>query len=92
MISKVTHRALGNECSVDFLGSLAPTKRFGLVTMLVTVIRERFRFDERANIAAALEEICSPNDNIGWASAGVYCFWNTRTGQPLYLGLARYLG
>ena len=26
-------------------------------------------------LAEAIEDLCSPNDSYGWASAGIYCFW-----------------
>lgn len=31
--------------------------------------------------ANAIDDLCSPKDNYGWASAGIYCFW-------VYIGLA----
>ena len=34
----------------------------------------------------------SPEDIYGWASAGIYCFWDIQTRQPLYIGLAVDLG
>lgn len=43
-------------------------------------------------IANSLEEICSPNDFVGWASSGVYSFWNFDTKEIYYIGLAIDLG
>jgi hypothetical protein len=60
--------------------------------MLSTVIRDSYRESEAQQIADALEELCSPEDNYGWASAGIYCFWSIETRQPLYVGLAVDLG
>jgi len=39
-------------------------------------------------MADALEEICSPRDDYGFASGGVYCFWNVKARLPLYIGRA----
>jgi hypothetical protein len=56
--------------------------------MLSTCIRDVFRTDERSAITAALDELCAPTDSYGWASAGIYCFWNPDTHEALYIGLA----
>lgn len=39
-------------------------------------------------MAKNLDEICSPMDTLGWASAGIYSFWNYYTKEILYIGLA----
>ncbi|OYZ21734.1 MAG: hypothetical protein B7Y39_08495 [Bdellovibrio sp. 28-41-41] len=57
--------------------------------MLATIVSDKFLIDERELIANALDEICSPNDNWGWASTGIYCFWNPSNTQILYIGLAQ---
>lgn len=38
-------------------------------------------------MALALNEIASPQNNYGWASAGIYCFSDTKTNEILYIGL-----
>ena len=39
-------------------------------------------------LANAIDDLCSPNDNYGWASAGIYCFWDYYAEAILYIGLA----
>jgi hypothetical protein len=56
--------------------------------MLGTIILDAYSAAERENIAQALDEICSPLDNYGWASAGVYCFWDPSDRSILYIGLS----
>lgn len=56
--------------------------------MLATIIRDEFRWAERESIAEALDELCNPNDDWGWASAGVYAFWEVDGPSLLYIGLA----
>ncbi|KMT21580.1 hypothetical protein [Clostridium cylindrosporum] len=56
--------------------------------MFGTVIIDAYKKDEANEIAYALEDLCSPNDYYGWASAGVYCFWDYYTKEVLYIGLA----
>ena len=41
-----------------------------------------------ASLAEAINDICCPNDNYGWASAGIYSFWDYYTNEILYIGLA----
>lgn len=57
--------------------------------MLATIVSDKFSDNEREEIAQALDAICSPDDNWGWASTGIYCFWNSSNSQILYIGLAR---
>ncbi|CAM4285271.1 GIY-YIG nuclease family protein [Corallococcus exiguus] len=57
--------------------------------MLGTIILDSFKKTEAPRIAAALGEICSANDNYGWASTGVYSFFDPQTKETLYLGLAQ---
>lgn len=59
--------------------------------MLSTFIREMYRADEARSVADAFDELCSPRDTYGWASAGIYCYWDPETRVPLYIGLARDL-
>ncbi|EHQ25125.1 GIY-YIG nuclease family protein [Mucilaginibacter paludis] len=56
--------------------------------MLRTIISDAYKWDERDQIVAALDTLCNPNDTYGWASAGIYCYWNYETKEILYVGLA----
>ncbi|KAI3350147.1 hypothetical protein [Clostridium botulinum] len=56
--------------------------------MFGTVIIDAYRKEETMEIADALDDLCSPNDNYGWASAGIYCFWDYYNHKVLYMGLA----
>ena len=56
--------------------------------MLSTVIVDAYSSHEKNEMAAALEEICSPNDPYGWSSASVYSFWNPSNREIMYIGLA----
>jgi hypothetical protein len=56
--------------------------------MLCTVIRDIYKQDEVEKLAEAIEDITSPIDSSGWASTGIYCFWNPQTNEVLYFGLA----
>lgn len=53
-----------------------------------TVIIDAYTKNETMEIVDALEDLCSPNDSYGWASAGIYCFWDYNTHEVLYIGLA----
>lgn len=56
--------------------------------MFGTIIMDAYRESETLEIADALEDLCSPNDHYGWASAGIYCFWDYYIEEVLYIGLA----
>ena len=56
--------------------------------MLATIIIEYYRSSEMTEISECLDDICSPYDNYGWASTGIYCFWDVYTKEILYIGLA----
>ncbi len=56
--------------------------------MLCTFMADVYKKEDTASIVSALNEICNAGDNIGWSSAGVYCFWNPETKEILYIGLA----
>lgn len=56
--------------------------------MFGTIIIDAYKKVETEQIADAIEELCSPNDNYGWSSAGIYCFWDYYTKEILYIGLA----
>lgn len=53
-----------------------------------TVIVDRYKKSEVKEIVLALDELCSPKDNYGWASTGIYSFWNYYTKEIYYIGLA----
>lgn len=57
--------------------------------MLATIILDTFKRDEALAIAAALDEICSPDDTYAFSSACIYAFWNVPKQEILYIGLAK---
>ena len=56
--------------------------------MFGTVIIDAYRKEEALEMAEAIDDLCGPNDNYGWASAGIYCFWDYYIEEILYIGLA----
>ena len=58
----------------------------------VHIAREETKFgfsgEEALEMADAIDDLCSPTDNYGWASAGIYCFWDYYAEAVLYIGLA----
>ena len=56
--------------------------------MFGTVILDAYTKDEKFEMAKAIDDLCSPSDNYGWASAGIYCFWDYYAEAILYIGLA----
>lgn len=60
----------------------------GRLSMFGTIIMDAYRINEMHSMADSLEDICSPLDTYGWASAGVYSFWDYNTKDILYIGLA----
>lgn len=56
--------------------------------MFGTIIKDAYKKDEARDIAFALDDLCNPNDTYGWASSGIYCYWNYVTHEVLYIGLA----
>lgn len=56
--------------------------------MFGTVILDAYTKDEKFEMARAIDDLCSPSDNYGWASAGIYCFWDYYAEAILYIGLA----
>ncbi|AFQ46276.1 GIY-YIG nuclease family protein [Desulfosporosinus meridiei] len=56
--------------------------------MFGTIILDAFTKSETMEIIEALDELVNPLDNYGWASAGIYSFWNYYTKELLYIGLA----
>lgn len=59
--------------------------------MFGTVIIDAYSNNETEEMAKAIDDLCSPNDNYGWASAGIYSFWDYDKHEVLYIGLARDL-
>lgn len=56
--------------------------------MFGTVILDAYSADETESLALAIDDLCCPCDNYGWASAGIYSFWDYNTHEVLYIGLA----
>lgn len=56
--------------------------------MFGTIIMDSYKADEAELMAKNIDEICSPMDSLGWASAGIYSFWDYYTKDVLYIGLA----
>ncbi|MFZ7131291.1 MAG: GIY-YIG nuclease family protein [Eubacteriales bacterium] len=54
--------------------------------MFGTFILDAYVEEESTDIAVAIEDICSPNDNFGWASSGLYSFWDYYTKEIYYIG------
>ena len=48
----------------------------------------RYYEDEAIEMATAIDDLCSPKDNYGWASAGIYCFWDYYDENKNYLSIA----
>ncbi|SMF92268.1 hypothetical protein SAMN05661091_5751 [Paenibacillus uliginis N3/975] len=56
--------------------------------MFGTIIRDSYSKDEVGLIVECLDDLCCPDDSIGWSSSGIYCFWDLNTKEVLYIGLA----
>ena len=56
--------------------------------MFGTVIIDAYRKEETMEMANAIDDLCSPMDSYGWASSGIYCFWDYYAEAVLYIGLA----
>lgn len=56
--------------------------------MFGTIIMDAYKENEKEEIANALDDLCCPTDTYGWASAGIYCFWDYYTKEIYYMGLA----
>ncbi|WP_221803546.1 GIY-YIG nuclease family protein [Paenibacillus typhae] len=55
--------------------------------MFATIILDAYKKDEVQQISDALDDLCNAN-GYGWASAGIYCFWDYYTNEIYYIGLA----
>ena len=58
------------------------------VLVFGTIIMDSYKSDEAELMAKNIDEICSPMNSLGWASAGIYSFWDYYTKEVLYIGLA----
>ena len=56
--------------------------------MFGTVIIDAYTKNEAEQLAIAIDNLCNPTDSYGWASAGIYSFWDYNTHEVLYIGLA----
>ena len=56
--------------------------------MFGTIIVDAYRKEETMDMAIAIDDLCSPEDNYGWSSAGIYSFWDYYKKEILYIGLA----
>lgn len=63
-------------------------KRLGV---LATLVRDIYRTTERRELRDAVDDLASPNDTYGWASVGIYVFFDPDSRDVLYVGLARDL-
>jgi len=59
---------------------------------LATLIPNYYTEGSTKELADAIEDVCSPAGNWGFASSGIYVFWNVATHEILYIGLAVDLG
>ena len=56
--------------------------------MLCTYISDIYNVDDAKSVAKAIDDIAAATDNDGWASNAVYCFWDPKSLEILYIGLA----
>ncbi|MWC31360.1 GIY-YIG nuclease family protein [Paenibacillus sp. MMS18-CY102] len=56
--------------------------------MFGTIIMDAYSKEEINQISFALDDLCAATDSYGWASSGIYCFWDYYTNEVLYIGLA----
>jgi len=59
---------------------------------LATVILNRYTSVTAAELGSATGDVCSPTDTMGFASSGIYLFWDIPKREILYVGLAVNLG
>ena len=62
-------------------------KHIGGDLVFGTIIMDSYKADEAESMSQNIDEICSPMDTVGWASAGIYSFWDYYTKDVLYIGL-----
>jgi hypothetical protein len=51
-----------------------------------TVVLEIYGPSEREAVVEALAGLCDPMNGYGFASGGIYCFWDPATRSVLYIG------
>jgi len=56
--------------------------------MFATIINDVYRKESVNEIAKVLDELCSPKGAYGWASDGIYSYWDYNTKEVYYIGLA----
>lgn len=56
--------------------------------MFATIINDVYKKKELKEIVDALDDLCSPADNYGWSSDGIYCYWDYYTKEIYYIGLS----
>ncbi len=54
----------------------------------MTLMLDAYTEPENATMRAAIDDLCSPRDSIGWASTGVYCYWSIPEHAILHIGRA----
>jgi hypothetical protein len=52
-----------------------------------TFMLDVYRHEDAADVRDALERILGPEEASGWATGGVYVFWNPQTREPRYVGI-----
>ena len=79
-----SHRLHGNGEALRLVGGS------GLLSwpMWGTFVLDTYEWEQRRALREALEEIASPRDAYGFASGGIYCYWNVDTREILYIGKA----
>ena len=58
------------------------------VGMWGTFLLDVYRRQDAGDVRDALEQVLGPDSGSGWATGGVYVFWNPDTRAPLYVGIA----
>lgn len=53
-----------------------------------TFLLDVYRQQDAPDVREALEQVLGPDSGSGWATGGVYVFWNPDTRNPLYVGIA----
>ena len=59
--------------------------------MFATIIGDMYGRDQAGHVARALTDLCSPFDQYGWSSSGIYMFWDPGERIPLYIGYSTNL-
>jgi len=59
---------------------------------LATIILNQYSRGTAKQLGAAITDVCSPSCTNGFASSGIYIFWDIAEREALYIGLAIDLG